>query len=264
MRSFLAYLPVALGIFCAAALTSCAERTGDAPTEAGAPQVTGNGLRIRQVTDPSIQGRPATDSIVAVTGATVVAIDTFDETQNGRSRGTIYVQDVGSQEPYSGIGLFAPAFIPGDLRVGPGDVLDLTGQYQENKAIGTAIFPEGQVLAQLARPVATFRYEFRAPEPRLIDAQDLADYNVGRRWVGMLVTLKDVRIQNDCKPDKNFRVQCPITKPDPNVRNPGVIVNELFDYRGDSKDTVYKQVTGVVTYFFGLHVAPRSAADLVK
>lgn len=260
MRSFLAYLPVAFAVLG----TSCAERIGDPPTEAGAAAVTGSGLRIRQVTDPALQGRPATDSIVTVTGANVVTIDTFDETQNGRSRGTIYVQDVGSQEPFSGIGLFAPAFIPGDLRVGPGDVLDLTGQYQENKAIGTAIFPEGQVLAQLARPVATFRYEFRAPEPRLIEAQDLADYNVGRRWIGMLVTLKNVKIQSDCKPDKNFRVQCPITAPDPNVRNPGVIVNELFDYRGDSKDTVYAQVTGVVTYFFGLHVAPRSAADMVK
>jgi len=228
----------------------------------------GSGKRVREVADPGIEGRPGPGAEVTVTGVTVVAVDTFDETKNGRSRGTIYVQDLGSQLPYSGIGLFAPAFVPGDLRVAAGDVLDLRGEYQENKNIGTAVFPVGQVLPQLSRPVAQFRYDFTPPTPTEIDVNDLNDYtNKGRRWIGMLVTVKNVKLDGRLA-ENNGRVTGFLTPKgsNPDDRNRPTVTNELYDLKvaDAAQDQEFASVTGVVTYFFNLHIAPRSAADVVK
>src|SRR5215831_10035201 len=79
------------------------------------PDPLGPGQRISDVGDPRIMGHPQTCpgapatndeagcSQANVTGASVVWVDTFDETKNGKSRGTIYVQDVGSTAPYAGM-----------------------------------------------------------------------------------------------------------------------------------------------------------------
>ena len=80
-----------------------------------------------------------------------------------------YVQDLGAKKPYSGIGIYSAAFVPANLRVAPGDVLDFVGTYQENKNIGTAVFPAGQILPQLFKPVGTFRFEGAKPEPLEIE-----------------------------------------------------------------------------------------------
>ncbi len=248
-------------------LCGCSAGGGDTPARREIGPPVGAGKRIREVADPGIADRAPPGSEVNVTGVTVVAVDTFDETKNGRSRGTIFVQDLGSVEPYSGISLFAPAFVPGDLRVAAGDVLDLRGEYQENKNIGTAIFPEGQVLPQLARPVATFRYDFRPPEPREIDIKDLNDYAQGRRWIGMLVTVKNVTV--DVKLSENSGRVTGFLTPKGSAaddRNRVTVTNELYDLKTTDAESNqgYASITGVVTYFFNLHIAPRSAADLVK
>ncbi|MBK6459833.1 MAG: hypothetical protein IPF92_02320 [Myxococcales bacterium] len=251
----------------ALALAGCSAGTGDVPAKKEIGPPVGDGNRIREIADPGIATRPAPGSDVTVTGVTVVAVDTFDETKNGKSRGAIFVQDLGSKEPYSGIGIFAPAFVPGDLRVAAGDVLDLRGEYQENKNIGTAIFPEGQVLPQLSRPVATFRYDFRPPEPREIDVKDLNDYAIGRRWIGMLVTVKNVAVDGRIT-DNGGRVTGFLLPKGSGAddRNRPTVTNELYDLKpADAENNQgYASITGVVTYFFNLHIAPRSAADLVK
>lgn len=248
-------------------LVSCSGGGGDPPaTKVLGPPV-GNGKRIREVADPGVPGRPGPNSDVTVTGVTVVAVDSFDETKNGRSRGTIYVQDLGAAEPYSGIGLFAPAFVPGDLRVAAGDVLDLRGQYQENKNIGTAVFPEGQVLPQLSRPVAQFRYDFTPPAPVEIAIGDLNDYAKGRRWIGMLVTVKNVTLDGRLSENGGRVTGFLVPKgTNPDDRNRPTVTNELYDLKVTDADNnqTFASITGVVTYFFNLHIAPRSAADVVK
>jgi hypothetical protein len=251
----------------ALALAACSAGNGDVPSKKEIGPPVGDGNRIREIADPGVPGRPAPGSDVNVTGVTVVAVDTFDETKNGKSRGTIFVQDLGSTEPYSGIGIFAPAFVPGDLRVAAGDVLDLRGEYQENKNIGTAIFPEGQVLPQLSRPVATFRYDFRPPAAREIDIKDLNDYALGRRWIGMLVTVKNVAIDGRLS-ESGGRVTGFLLPKGSGAddRNRPTVTNELYDLKVNDAESNqgYASITGVVTYFFNLHIAPRSAADLVK
>lgn len=264
-----------LSSFCAAALAlfagSCGSQDGDPHSDHGVPPAAGKELRIRQIADPASPQKAQHLQTVSVSGVTVIAVDTHDETLNGKSRGTIYVQDVGSKEPYSGISLFAPEFIPGNLRVGPGDVLDLRGTYQENQNIGTAKFAPGAVLPQLARPVATFRYEGKPLEPKDIDIKDLESYETGRKWLNMLVRVSNVTIKGAVfESGNNQRVSVPLTDgpasaacDDPFPKAP-TITNELanlneLNIRGA---TPVKSIVGVVTYFCNLHLSPRSPADV--
>ncbi len=229
-----------------------------------AASLQGAGFRIRDVTNPGNQARPAVNSIVTVTGVGVVAIDNFDETRNGKSHGTIFVQDLGEPVPFSGVSLYDPTFVPGDLRVGAGDVLDFTGVYQETAAIGTAVFPKGQVLPQLAKPVGTFRYETATGiTPAKVPLEDLGDYAKGRKWIGMLVTVENVTVTQAPRRDSSNRLSAALTAA---AANAPTLTNELSDLTDAdvALGTRYRSVTGVVTYFFSLHLAPRSRGDLVK
>lgn len=259
---------LSLALLCSA----CSDRVSDAPADAGAPNALGLNFRIRQIQDPASPQHAAHESAVRVSGAVVTHIDTFDETRDGRSRGTIYIQDADAvslpeaQRAFSGISLFSPAFVPSDLRPQAGDVLDFNGTYQENASIGTAVFPAGQKLTQLARPVGVFRFDLAPPAPTVIDVNDLLDYAAkGQRWVGMLVTVKNVTIVGPASADARGRVTAIIAGEDPEDRNAPVVSNEFFDLKGSDvpQGKVFESITGVCTYFFNLKIAPRSAADLV-
>jgi hypothetical protein len=165
-----------------ASLVGCGSRDGDAPLDAGPPTPLGNGSRIRDVADPNGNAHNVNGS-VTITGATFMWIDTFDETANGKSRGTVYLQDVGSTDPYSGVSLFSPTYNPASLKPAPGDVLDLTGTYQENASIGTAHFTAPDVLPQISKPIIKPRFEYVVPTPRVVDATDLNDFGKGRPWM---------------------------------------------------------------------------------
>lgn len=227
----------------------------------------GNGLRIADVQNPK-GAHHAPNANVAITGASVTWLDNFDETHDGKSRGTLWVQDVGSQSAYAGIGIFSPTFVPSDLRVLPGDVIDFAGPYQELTKIGSAMFPTGQVLPQLAKPVGTFRYEFDPPAAKTVALADLDDYAKGRQWEGMLVTVSDVYAGSGQPDSSGFRVTYPlVSAADAGApANAVAISNELFDLKLNdyAAGTHFKQVTGIVTWFFSFHIAPRTRDDLVQ
>ena len=256
-------------------LSSCDSETGDPHSNGGVPPVGGKDKRIRDIHDPTLPDHESfVGSTQAVSGAIVVAVDDFDEVQNGRSLGTIYVQDLGTGEPYSGITLFAPTFNPGNLRVSPGDVLDLRGQYQENKNISTAVFAPNSPLPQIAQPIATFRYETQLPTPVDITVDDLADYTKARKWFGMLVRIQNVTLQEDAtRADESSgrlavdllpRVPGAVNSCDAPFPKVPEMSNDLFDLAtlNLKKGTVLKSVTGVVGYFCSIKIAPRSQADV--
>lgn len=259
-------LPLAL--LAAFAIAACGSGSGDSPSAPPPPTPLGSGLRIKQVTDPSLPTHPSGNATplvsVTVTAAAVIAVDTFDETSNGKSRGTVYVQDVGSQDPWSAISLYSPTFIPGDLRLAPGDVLDLTGGYQENDHIGTAVFTKGQILSQLAKPIGTFRYEYQPPTPREIDPGDLDDYGRGSKWVGMLVTVKNITLDGIIK-ETTASTGAETGRRTGHLTGAlkGKVTNELIQLDPMPAGTKLASLTGVVTFFFDLHIAPRSLDDLV-
>jgi hypothetical protein len=262
--SALAFLPV---------VVACSSLSGD-PASQPAQDPLGSGSRIAQIQDPSSQDYKqavanAGGVPVDVSSVVVSWIDTFDETKDGKSIGTVYIQDVGSQAPYSGISLYEPSYVPASLRLLPGDVLDVSGPYEEVTSIGSAVFSAGTTLPQLSKPVGTFRYEFQTPAPVTIQLSDInqLNYATGRKWEGMLVTLEDVYVNAGGVVDTaGLRVSYLMAQGDAATDlNAATISNELYPLQaGDfPKGTHFTSVTGIVTWFYSYAVAPRSAADLV-
>ncbi len=258
-------LSFALGL-----LAACSSPSGD-PDSHPMNTTLGNGLRISDVENPSLPNHAslygtAAGADVNITGTVVTWYDEFDETMDGKSLGTLYVQDLRPQTPpvpYSGIGVFAPAYIPADLRAVAGDVLDFDGLYQEQASIGTAIFDVPDVLPQLSKPGAAFQYEYMPPEPAVLaNPDDLDAYDTGRQWLGMLVTINNLKIPDGGQIDTSNRVTY---SPEPTVANSNSISNELYDLKVNDypEGTTFSSVTGIVTWFYSYHVAPRSCADLV-
>lgn len=248
---------------------SCGTQEGDSPGPSFVPPPGGKGFRIHEIADPESPTKAEHDEQVFVTGAVVIAVDTHDETGDGRSSGTIYVSDLGSSEPYSGISLYNPSFVPGNLRVVAGDTLDLRGQFQENQSVPIQFAP-GAFLVQLSNAIGTFRFEAEVPPPLDIELDDLFDYDEGRKWLNMLVRVKNVTLQRGfgssgrqsfpLAPEPGSSTKCD----DPFPKAPS-LVNDLTDLSalGLEEGTVVKSLTGVVTFFCNLRIAPRTAADVV-
>jgi hypothetical protein len=275
----------------ACALAACTLTQDPASTPPADPL--GTGVRISDVQNPSSPNHqfaianPTVGSNVDVSSVMVSWIDTFDETKDGKSRGTVYIQDIGSQAPYSGISVYEPSYVPASLRPLPGDILDFSGPYQEVTQIGTAVFTSPETLPQLAKPVGTFRYEcpscsvfcdssnncFQSMDPVTIQLSDIdgtaAAYPTGRKWEGMLVTLKDITV--GAGQNVSNRVTYIMGQGDAAIDlSAAAISNELYDLR-DSADplgypagTHFSSVTGIVTWFYSYQVAPRSKTDLVQ
>jgi hypothetical protein len=267
-------------LLAAGVLAACSSQSGDPHSANGIPPAGGKEKRIRELTDPGLPGHETfINTTQSVSGAVVIAVDTYDEQRDGEGTGDVYVQDIGAtkETPFAGINLFAPSFSPGNLVVSPGDVLDMRGTYQETLVIPSdtpIVFPAGSMLVQLSQPTASFRYETAVPQPVDIDLADLASFETGRRWVGMLVRVKNVRALKDTFPAETpngGRVSVDITPgPDRFVfcgpKPATTLVNALHpieDLKLKAGDTL-KSVTGVVLFFCNLQLAPRSAADIER
>jgi hypothetical protein len=278
-RFVIAALAVALGT------AGCANtRPGDPPSTPPADEL-GTGQRISSVlggffgpapwvqpTNLTVNCPDPADVTVLTTGVTVSAVDTWDETGNG-AVGTVYVQDtVPAPAPhYAGMALFEPTFSPPNLKVLPGDVVDVAGLYEEY--IGPATLTECdrfcycETLPQLGGAV-TPRYTGTVPEPVVLTPEDLDTYANARQYLGMLVTVTNVTIATTGDEDDG-RYSAPVqlqNVPPGSVVSPWSIDDELWDvYRlmPLSANQCFASVTGIVTFFESFSLAPRSAADFV-
>lgn len=251
---------------------ACDSQFGDTPVQTFVPNPEGTDKRIRQIADPHSDDYAKHGDQVAVSGAVVVAVDTYDETHDGKSQGTIYVADMGSTEPYSGISLFNPSWVPGNLRVGAGDALDLRGTYQENNSIPIQFAP-GSFLVQIANPIGTFRFEASLPPPvEIKKIEELSKYETGRPYLNMIVTVHDVVVQADLlEVPSSGRMSAKLMPEDtfPKCQEAGTkaptIVNELMDLAPlqIKAGTKLESLTGIVTFFCNLHIAPRTPDDIV-
>jgi hypothetical protein len=260
-------------------LAACSSLKEDPPAPYDANPL-GTGLRIAQVQDPTsdyekqalaaaqastTNGGVNSGVEVIVSSVVVSWIDTFDETKDGKSVGTVYVQDVGSQAPYSGSNLYEPSYVPASIRLLPGVVLDLAGPYEEQANIGSASFAAPDTLPSFSKPVGTYRYDFVTPDPAVIKLSDIDqnNYATGRQWEGMLVTLEDITVGPGV--NDNDRVSYIMGQGDASIdTNAAAISNELYDLGSTDypAGTHFSSVTGIVTWFYSYQVAPRSAADL--
>jgi hypothetical protein len=262
---------VTAGLVCACTNEASTE-PGDPPADAGAPSALGNGLRIVELNNPDSSVRPANNQAnVYVTGASLIIKDTYNENNKASSVGAVYVQDFhsnltdGGAAPFSGIQLYKTTYEPASLAIAPGDVIDFTGEYQEYDGPTTFSF-NGAYQPEMYEPIVTFRFDYSPPAPTLIDVNDLESYATGYKWMSMLVTVKNA-VGGNFNEDGSGAGGVYLTLD--NGTNAVTMDNELYDLPYyDAKFGVtpgsvrFASVTGVVTYFVGFHIAPRSDADV--
>jgi hypothetical protein len=272
--------PISTAIALATLCASCSDGGGGdldlvPPRE---PSAIGHGVRLSELNDPE-NPRPPDKAMVFVSGISVVAVDAYDETANGSSAGNIYAQDLeieGTPIPYGGITLFGSSFNPPSLRVGPGDVIDARGAYTEFPGPPSFPFPAGETLPELVGASISLRFEYLAPEPVTIKLEDLANYETGRQWLGMLVRVENAVAAGDiycgsaanaCDLPGRQSVRLHVD----GVSNPQklpTLTNALFDLAKSGKQltagTTYTSIVGVVQYFVNFQIAARSAEDILE
>lgn len=204
------------------------------------------------------------DRGVHVTGVTIIAIDRFDETGDG-AVGNYWVQDpVCKGKPFSGMTVFAPSFSPPDLRLANNDVVDMNGQATEFPGPSSGRFPQCRTLPEISGSLS-FRFDSdEPPEPVTIDVLDLKVYAKARQWLGMLVKVENISLA-DNGANSGGRFTAPLNTGAGTVSDRPRITNELYDIEHEGPELkdggTFKSVTGVVTYFYGFHLVPRSPAD---
>jgi len=203
------------------------------------------------------------DRYVCVSGVTVVAVDKYDETGDGAT-GNYYGQDTRPEPgPYAGMTIYAPSFSPPDLRLAPGDVADLAGSLIEFLGPSSGRFGQCKTLPEISGAMS-LRFEGADVPATTIKLSELYTYEAARKYLGMLVRLEGVAIGGDPTMSSG-RYSAPLAV-DMEIlaADQPKLSNELFPLQ-DLKLTAgksFKAVTGVVTYFYGFKVAPRSAEDL--
>jgi hypothetical protein len=248
------------------ALGGCGGGGGD-QTLPRSPDVRGSGARLAELNDPA-NPRPSPDDPVLVTGVVVTAIDEYDETADGSSAGNAFAQDLAAEAAaYSGITLFDWNGTPPAFRPAPGDVVDVRGKYEEFTGPAEPnAFDEGETLPEISGASVALRFEHEPPEPRRVPLADLASYETGRRWIGVLARIENVRLYADGSASSSGRFSAKLWVEDTPLEDLPSVTNALFDLEQSGVEltagTELGAVVGVVEYFYAFSIAPRSAADL--
>ncbi len=268
--------------------------TGD-PGSAPDTEVLGDGQRIddlvgeatwlSDVQEAECPGIPGSRN-VRVTGLQIVAIDTYGGDGNADNVYAVQLDEDGDPPgPYQGISLRLPGYSPPDLRLLGNEVIDVDGVLIELPGPpGSDPFGFCRTLPQIEGTI-TLRFDgtTNVPPYLLIPALPVAPavteaerwapltkYELARAHIGMLVTVENVTLVSPDDPEKerwNVSIDVgggllPTDVPK--------ISNELYDVTGTgpaiSPDapTHFTSITGILTYFYGFKIAPRSPADFVR
>ncbi len=273
------------------ALTSACSGGGDVPSKPVA-NAFGGCLRLSALGGPAAWQNPADeasatckvtpDQQVCVSGVTIIAIDRYDETGKG-ARGNYYVQDTEGEADYSGMTIYNPSFSPPDLRLAEGDVADVIGTRTEFLGPSSNKFGGCKTLPEISGTMS-FRFDGGPPiAPKVISALELTTYEAALKHLGKLVKIENVAIASDGEGSGGrYSATIDVGSNLPSDEAPPQVSNELFDLEHYGADngggggggggsngsgglkggTTFTSITGVVTYFYGFKIAPRSAADL--
>lgn len=202
-----------------------------------------------------------------VTGTTLTWADDYDETGAG-AIGNYYVQDtLATPVANSGMTVFQPGFSPPDLRLVPGDVVDVFGLVTEFPGPSSSKFSYCRTLPEMSGAME-FRFEGSAISPTVIPVADLSTYVDARKWIGMLVTIDNVTwLEPPYESNGRYSIRIDTGSQPPGEDLP-TITNEHMDLKAILPDDTaagssVARVTGILTYFFGVHIAPRTADDIV-
>jgi hypothetical protein len=269
-------------------LSACGGGFGDPPSPPLADEY-GDGARLHEIVGPATWVDPAdTDSAnckhpadqgVYVTGATIVAIDKFDETGDG-AFGNYYVEDAAhaygaADEPddepvFPGVTVFEPSFSPPDLRLAQGDVVDIIGVFMEFLGPAAGKFGQCRTLPEIGGTLI-FRFDgSREIVPKTVEVSALKSYETARPLLGRLVRIVgigggDVALASaGANSGGRYTAQLAVGGGIEQADVPRV-ANELYDIEKEgpplAENGTFKSITGVVTYFYGFKIVPRSPAD---
>lgn len=240
------------------------------------------GRRLAEYRQADRAARPAVGTAVDIRYLSVTAVDDFQESATG-SIGDIWVQERVMDPSFQGcvphpqggrvcgIQLFAPTFIPAGARPLEGDIVNVSGgRYEEFDCTPCCApprppcrFTNGRTLPELSMTSVERVGSARAPDP--VDAtldQILAN---GDAYMGVLVRITDeVEIgATDTRGEidvagfeaQQLKISNQLTAlVDP--RSPADAPQPL------AAGTRLRGLTGIVSFFFGPKIIPRSRADL--
>jgi hypothetical protein len=224
--------------------------------------------------DPNMMTRVAVGTPVDARNLQVTAYDELDETMNG-SLGTVYVQETiapgNPADPFlpcpllpdgsarvCGISTFNTQYSPLAYRPKVNDLVDMSGgQYDEFDCSGVCgsppqPFPDGRFLPQVRSPTIRSAGVAPAPIPVRVTVADLMTHNAA--LIGVLVEVANVAAAGP--PDRRGEIQLTAD------RNGPKITQEMVAIPGVTAATRWSSVVGVVSYFYGPKLVPRSLADL--
>lgn len=267
--------------------TGCREDRLVEPGDAETPTT------IYQVQTPH-QGatEPVLGSVVFLRSVLVSAFDTSPETSARREQdarggyycveetgytGAMVVQEIDGG-PMSGVALFNPTVIPANLVLGPGDLVDVRGEYLEfclygADSIANSYCPAQDThrLTQLGSASVQRVGEAQPPEAIDISSADLLNAAHAEQYEGTLVRVSERLEVLACQPtDSQGRPNCCVGSYDRygnlSLSAGFTLTNEF--YTVDVGVTCMTSITGVVTWFGNdtdwgdYSLAPRSAEDV--
>jgi hypothetical protein len=249
-----------VAVVLAALVSACSSGGGDLNELYVRPQTLGN--PIAKAAAP--ESRLPDGETLRARGVVVIAVDTYDDSKDGRGVGDVFVQDpvqTGPKgTPWSGLRLFRPTREPADLVLVPGQGVDLVGDFQTFAGPPANPFPEGLAVPQAAFATLKLTYEGRAPEPIDLAIEDLDDPQLALQYASRLVRFKNVPIVGGFG---GSRPEAAIYTPDRRF----VLAAKFFPIHETAglvvaPGTTLKSVTGVLDYFYNFKLCPRSIADV--
>ena len=229
---------------------------------------------ISALRNPDPARRVAVGTPVDARNLQVTAFDEYDETMGGNV-GTVYVQETipagntadaflpcplrpNRMARVCGISTFNTTFSPLAYRPRVGDLVDMSGgSYDEFDCSGVCgsppqPFPDGRFLPQVRSPTIRSAGVAPLPTPVVVTVQDLTVHNAA--LIGVLVEVANVTAIGPA--DRRGEIQ--ITAD----RNGPKLALQMVNIPGVVAGTRWARVVGVVSYFYGPKLIPRTLADL--
>ena len=263
MRSAVLYsFAPAVVALCALSASSCTAGGGDLKSLEARPQPPGNPIA-NQIAEGK---RIANDATLRARGVVVVAVDTYDETMDGKGVGDVFVQDPIQEgakgTPYSALRLYRPTKAPPDLRLLPGQWVEVVGPFTAfTGPPGSPPFDGGVTSSQVANGALTLVGEGAEPEPVELTYDDVKDPKTAMPYFSRLVRIRNVPIMDAFSVT---RPEAPIFTAD---RNGLKLTSKFFaihDTKGldVSKGKKLKSVVGILDFFYTVKLCPRTVADI--
>jgi hypothetical protein len=227
---------------------------------------------------------PALGSQVFLRSVVVTSYDSYSEPrQDDAQMGDeiVCVQDMGYTGGVtvqdaeggwrSGIALFNPSIIPASQKIGPGDLVDVRGEYLEfcldasNSPDSYCRASNTERLTQLGNATVTRVGEVAVPEPYDAMSSEFEQARYAEDYEGVLVRLEERFEITPCIPiNEDGEPNCCVGDYDKygNLETDVLTITNEF-YSIPTGTSCLTSVTGIVTWFFGYRLSPRGPEDIV-